>query len=283
MRRIEPRVLGRPGGFPSPKRLLRLPDLSGRQALTLILVGAFVWSALQVNWSGDLVHSGGGAVLLELLEGLARPDLSGGILSGAAEAAWTTVVFAVAGLSVALVVAIPLSLAASGVLVANPRLRRWTTAPARTFLSLLRSVHELVWAWLFVAAIGLSPFAAIFALAIPYAGILGRIYADRLTDVPDPPLRALRSSGAGETRVLLYGRLPMAAADLASYTFYRFECGLRSAAIMGFVGIGGLGLQIQLALDDLAYSQASTYLLFLIALIALVEVWSSQLRKRLVT
>jgi phosphonate transport system permease protein len=83
--------------------------------------------------------------------------------------------------------------------------------------------------------------------------------------------------------VVLYGRLPIAFADLASYTFYRLECGIRSSAIMGFVDVGGLGLQIQLALSDLDYSRASTFLIALIVLIAGVEVWSSVVRKRITT
>ena len=112
---------------------------------------------------------------------------------------------------------------------------------ARFFLAAIRSVHELVWAWLFVAAVGLSPMAAILALAIPYGGILGRIYSEILDDVPSEPIRALRVSGASEWKVFLYGRLSMAMPDILSYTFYRLECAIRAAAIMSFVGIAGLG------------------------------------------
>jgi phosphonate transport system permease protein len=148
-------------------------------------------------------------------------------------------------------------------------------------LAWLRSIHELVWAWLFVAAIGLSPFAAIFALALPYAGILGRIYADLLNDVSPGPLRALRAAGAGETKVLFYGRLPMALPDMVAYSFYRFECALRSAAIMGFIGLGGLGFQVQIALADLKYSTVSTYVLAMILLIVIVETWSSIVRREM--
>ena len=74
------------------------------------------------------------------------------------------------------------------------------------------------------------PLAAVLALAIPYGGILGRIYSELLQDVPEEPLRALRSAGASEWRVMLYGRLPMALPDMLSYTFYRFECGIPAAA-----------------------------------------------------
>ena len=152
----------------------------------------------------------------------------------------------------------------------------------RALLAVLRSIHELVWAWLFVVAIGLSPMAAILALAIPYGGILGRIYSDILNDGPQEPLQALRAAGASEWKVFLYGRLPMALPDMLSYTFYRFECAVRAAAVMSFVGIAGLGYQIQISLDDLKFDQVWTLLLFLTAIIVLVDLWSSLVRRRLV-
>jgi phosphonate transport system permease protein len=139
-----------------------------------------------------------------------------------------------------------------------------------------------VWAWLFIVAFGLSPIAGVLALAIPYGGILGRIYSEILNDVPQGPLRSLRSAGASEFRVFLYGRLPMALPDMLSYTFYRFECGIRSAAILSFVGITGLGFQIELSLEDLLFDQVWTLLFFMVILILLVDVWSQQVRRRLV-
>ena len=134
---------------------------------------------------------------------------------------------------------------------------------------------------MFVAALGLSPMAAVLALGIPYGGILGRIYAELLQDVPEAPLQALRGAGASNWRVFWYGRLPMALPDIVSYTFYRLECGVRAAAVMSFVGLGGLGQRIQLALDDLAFPAVATYLLFLIGLVALVDLWSALTRKSL--
>ena len=154
-------------------------------------------------------------------------------------------------------------------------------AAVRLMLALMRSVHELVWAWLLIVAIGLSPMAAVLALAIPYAGILGRIYAEVLNDVPEAPLQALRASGASEVGVLLYGRLPMALPDMLSYTFYRFECAIRSAAIFSFVGIQGLGYELQLSLDDLLFEQVWTLLFFLVALVVLVDLWSIWVRRSL--
>jgi phosphonate transport system permease protein len=212
------------------------------------------------------------------------PELSPDFLTIALKASWQTVVYAVAGMTLAVIIGFPLGVVASGTVVAHSSpIRTTLIAGTRLFLGGLRAVHELVWAVLLVAAIGLSPMAGIIALAIPYGGILGRIYAELLQDVPSEPLRALRASGASPLRVLLYGYIPMAMPDLLSYTFYRFECAIRAAAILSFVGIQGLGYQIQLSLHDLLFSQVWTLLLFLVALIVAVDLWSSRVRRSLVT
>jgi phosphonate transport system permease protein len=255
----------------------------GRGFLTLILVAAVLWSLASVNWTGDIVHPGGLSSIWEILKAAFTPELSASFLRLGVESAWQTLAYAVAGMCLALALGFPLGVLASGVL-ARTRGVRWASMGGFRFtLGFLRAIHELVWAWLFVVALGLSPMAAVLALGIPYGGILGRIYADILNDVPEQPLRALRSSGASEWKVLVFGRLPMAMPDMLSYSFYRLECALRSAAIMGFVGVGGLGLQIQLSLGDLRYSEVWTLLYCLIAIIILVDGWSAWVRRSMTT
>ena len=255
--------------------------LRGRGLLTLVLVAALLWSVAAVDWTGSLVHPGGLGALAEFFRAAASPELSRGFLGLAVESAWTTVAYAVAGICVAVVLGLTLGVLASGTL-AGDRASRWASVGGvRLLLGAFRAVHELVWAWMFVVALGLSPMAAVLALAIPYGGILGRIYADILNDVPQEPLRALRSSGASELKVLLYGRLPMALPDMLSYSFYRLECAIRASAIMGFVGVGGLGMQIQLSLNDLRYDEVWTLLYFLVGMIVLVDAWSTWVRRSL--
>lgn len=247
----------------------------------MVLVSAVAASLLFVPWGGDLVRPGGVAMMGQVLGGMLKPDLAPDVLAKAATAAWQTAAYAVTGMTVAVAMALPLAAVASGALVRHPAGRRVSMVAARGILGLLRAIHELVWAWLFVAALGLSPVAAIAALAIPYAGILGRIYADLLNDVPPQPVAALQTTGSGLGLAFFYARLPLALPDMISYTFYRFECGLRSAAILSFVGLGGLGFQIQIALDDLLFGRVTTYLLVLVALILAVDTWSSLVRQRL--
>ena len=256
-------------------------ELHKRKVLSILLFLFFMWSLFSVEWNSQLIHSGGLVTAGQIFKALFQPNLSSDILVLAFESSWTTLSYATAGMSLALVIAFFFGILASGVLASSPHKKRMMKSIFRGLLGFMRAIHELVWAWLFVASIGLSPFAAIFALAIPYGGILGRIFADMLEDVPQEPIKALHSAGASRIQTLWYGHLPMVTASITSYAMYRFECAVRSSAIMSFVGIGGLGYQIQLSLDDLHYNEVWTFMFFLIFLVIIIDAWSNQLRKRL--
>ena len=219
--------------------------------------------------------------MLQILEGLIHPDLSPDVMFLGIKSAWITLAYAVAGMSLAIIYAFIVGILASGTLTSSKISRIISKVFFRGVLGFTRSIHELIWAWLFVAAVGLSPYAAILALAIPYGGILGRIFADMLTDIPEEPIKSLKLAGASKLQTLVYGYLPLVWADIISYTMYRFECAIRSSAIMSFVGLGGLGYQIQLSLADLKYDQVWAYVFFLIALVLFVDIWSNFVRKSL--
>ncbi|QVY62563.1 PhnE/PtxC family ABC transporter permease [Cytobacillus gottheilii] len=258
--------------------MAKIYDAHKRLFLTLLLIGIFLWSLSSVTWSSDLVHGSGMDTLIEILSALFMPDLSGEILAIALESIVITVVYAVAGMSLALILAFFLGIFASGVLSETKAGKVMSSSFFRGILSFMRAIHELVWAWLFVASFGLSPYAAILALALPYAGILGRIFADLLADVPKEPIESLKLAGASKWQTLLYGYLPQVRAGILSYVMYRFECAIRSSAIMSFVGLGGIGYQIQLSLDDLAYNEVWTFLYCLIAMVLLIDLWSRYIR-----
>lgn len=259
-----------------------LIDFHKKNVLTGLMFLVFLGSLLYIDWGPELIHAGGGTSLWQMVKGMFTPDLSGDILLLALVASWQTLVYAVAGMTLAIIFAFGFGTLASGVLAQGSLGRSGLKTFFRGVLGFMRAIHELVWAWLFVAAFGLTPFAAVFAIAIPYGGILGRIFADMLSDVPPQPIRALQAAGASRLQLLIYGYLPLAAADMTSYTMYRFECAIRSSAIMSFVGLGGLGYQIDLSLHDLKYSEVWTFLYFLIGLVIVVDLWSQVIRKRLV-
>ena len=257
------------------------PRPGGRGALSLVLVGAFVVSLASV--AGEpVIGSGGGAAVRDLLASLLRPDLSSGFLLVVAQAALLTASYAVAGMSVALLVGIPGALLVSGVLTRRRRVRVVSVLAFRGVFSTLRAVHELIWALLLLTILGLNPLAGILAIGIPYGATIARVLGDRLLDVPSGPLDALRSAGGSPLQVLLYGRLPLAAGSLAGYVFYRLECAVRAAAVLSFIGLGGLGFRIEVALADLRFGQVWTLLAALVLLVVGVDRVSGRVRARYV-
>ena len=247
-----------------------------RHLLTVVLFLAFLLSLFAVDSSKGVMHSGGWATLQRLFASLLSPDFSSALLKLALESSLLTFAYALITLSLALVGGFFLAIFASGILISSPLLQ--TTS--RAILGFLRAIHELIWAWFFVAAVGLNPIGAIFALAIPYAGYLGKIFADTLQSVPNKPIIALKENGATPLQLLFYGYLPQALPTMLSYTMYRLECTVRSSSVLSFVGLGGIGMQIQLALQDLKYEQVWTFLIFLVGLIILVDRWSYAIRQR---
>jgi phosphonate transport system permease protein len=159
--------------------------------------------------------------------------------------------------------------------------RRLVHRAARTLLALLRSVPELVWALLFVRAVGVGPAAGVLAIAVAYGGAVGRVFAEILESTPRGPAEALGAAGARPLPALLFGLLPAARPVLASYALYRLDCALRASAVLGLVGAGGVGQQVELALRMLAYDEVATWALALFGLVLAVDLASAWLRRRL--
>ncbi len=217
--------------------------------------------------------------MAELARGLLRPALSPEFLRVLAPAILETLMIAVVALVLAVAAAVPLALAGTRLLV-HTRAAEARYVAVRALLAALRAIPELVWALLFIRmGAGLGPLAAILALAAVYGGMLGKVYSELLDAVPRAPLEALRALGAGSTALVAYAALPLAFPALASYTLYRFECALRAAAVLGLVGAGGLGLQLELSLKMFAYDEVATILLATLLLVALVDRASARLRR----
>ena len=151
----------------------------------------------------------------------------------------------------------------------------------RVGIAFMRSIHEVLWALALLAAFGLHMAAAVLAIAIPFTGTLAKVFSELLDEAPDEAASALALAGAPPLSVFAAGLLPRALPDLGAYAFYRFECALRSAAILGFFGFPTLGKFIYEAAGELHWNEAWTFLYALIALIVLVEWWSGALRQRL--
>ena len=198
---------------------------------------------------------------------------------------WRTVAIATCGMALALLLAIPLTLAATAVLSVSALPGRMNALPfvlrqaVRWLLIVLRSVPELVWALVFVRVVGLGPTAGVLAIALTYSGMLGKVYAEVLESGENHATIALLRNGSGRLQAFFYGVLPTNAAELTSYTIYRWECAIRSSAVLGFVGAGGLGQQLITSLKMFNGAEVSTILLVFIVLVGVADWTSAKLRQ----
>ena len=213
--------------------------------------------------------------------------LDGEFLALVARETWRTVAIATVGVTLALLVAIPLTLLCTRALSISALSGRMAALPAvvrqlaRWLLIVLRSVPELVWALVFVRVVGLGPTAGVLAIALTYGGMLGKVYAEILESSDHHASTTLLRNGSGRLQAFFHGLLPNNAAELTSYTVYRWECAIRSSVVLGFIGAGGLGQQLDNSMKMFNGGEVATMLLVFIALVALADRVSAGLRRAL--
>jgi phosphonate transport system permease protein len=225
-------------------------------------------------------------VMATFLAGFLPPAVDREFLGTLLTATLQTLAMATAGMALAFAIAVPLALAATRVLsisAIGPADGRWrgrvVRQGVRTLMVLLRAVPEVVWALMFVRALGLGPAAGVLALAITYGGMLAKVYAEILESADARPARAVLQAGGGRVAALCFGLLPLAAQELVSYTVYRWECAVRAAVVMGFVGAGGLGQLMDQSLKMLSGGEVSSIALVFLALVILADEISAALRR----
>jgi len=263
---------------------------AGPRLLLALLAIVLLWPGIQLAELdlGVLVQPDSAQSMGSFLKDFWPPARDTGFLALLLDATLQTLAIATAGMALALLLAVPASLLASRALSLSAACRggrpsrlgqslRW---PVRGLLIFLRSVPEIVWALLFVRAVGLVPTAGVLAIAITYAGMLGKVYAEIFESVDQRPAHALLQSGSGRLAAFAYGILPNAAAELTSYTVYRWECAIRASVVMGFVGAGGLGQQIDLSMRMFAGAEVASMLLTFLVLVLLADQLSRLLRGR---
>ncbi len=197
-----------------------------------------------------------------------------------------TLAIATAGMAIALVLACPLAVVVARSLSISRigpgpgyLAGRILRVPARFVLMFFRSVPEIVWALLFVRAVGLGPAAGVLAIGVAYGGMLGKVYSEILESNDTRPTTALLETGSGRIEAFFYGTWPVVLPELVSYSVYRWECAVRASVIMGFVGAGGLGQQMELSMRMLNGGEVSTILIVFLLLVVLADALSALLRK----
>lgn len=247
-----------------------------RRALNALLIVGIVWSVRGTGIGvSDLLDGRSGAS--RLLSAFLRPDFSDDFLALVRIAAGETLQISVAGLLLAVLIGLPLA----AVMAGNAEAPRIVRRSVGTIAAALRGVPELLWALLFVAAVGLGPAAGVYALGLHGAGLIAKLCSEQLEGVDAAPVEAVRTAGAGRIATLLLAVVPQARTGLISVILYQWECNIRSATVVGFVGAGGLGGALDISLRLFRYGELATLVLTVLALILLVDGLSRVLRRRM--
>ena len=213
--------------------------------------------------------------IADFLRRMLPPDLA--VLPAAVKGAILTVEIALLGTVTAAVLALPLGFLSARNVAPPP-----VFYPARTVLNLFRSVDTLVYALIFVAAVGLGPFPGVLAVVAYTTTSLAKLYSEAIEGIESGPVDAITATGATRLQVLRYGVLPQVLPLFLSYILYRLETNIRAATVLGFVGAGGIGFYLQTYLRMIDYPAASTALLVTIVMVMVVDAVSSRVRARLV-
>ena len=236
-------------------------------AISAVVFGAFRGSEFDL---GLLTRSGGR--LAEFFSRLVPPDWS--VTRLVAQSAVETLMIALAGTAIAVVVALPL-----GFLAAANVSPVWVSHSIKWLLGFLRSIPLIVVAMLFVSAVGLGPFPGMLAIALHSIGMLGKFYAEEFETADRGILQAVHGTGATWGQTLRYGLLPQSIPQVVAFTVYRLEMNFRDAAVLGLVGAGGVGYYIMLYVRGFQYEKVAVLLLVIVAVVTALDALTLWVRR----
>ncbi|WP_370868665.1 phosphonate ABC transporter, permease protein PhnE [Undibacterium sp.] len=258
-----------------PQVVMSLPEAPKRDTGKLLVWG-IVLAILAMSWQGADMRP------LELLRD------SGNMLTYAAsffppdfhewriylQELLVTLQIAAWGTALAVVCAIPLGLLSSSNIAPA-----WVCQPVRRLMDAARAINEMVFAMLFVVAVGLGPFAGVLALFVHTTGILSKLFSEAVEAIDPQPVEGIRATGAHALEEIVYGVLPQVMPLWVSFALYRFESNVRSATVVGMVGAGGIGVILWEVIRAFQYAQTCAVLLMIVLTVSVIDVISSRLRK----
>jgi phosphonate transport system permease protein len=245
-----------------------------RTVFILLAIGIVVQSLIVVQARPqDLITGFHGMV--DIVRRASPPDFSK--LPDAMWPALETIDIGLFGTIAGVILALPLSVLAA----VNVSPAKWLYYLSRGLIGFTRAVPDLVWALLFVTAVGLGPFPGGLALAVHSIGMLGRLFAETIENMDMAPIDALSLTGASRTQVFTHGVLPTVLPTLAGIGLYRLDENIRSSLVLGFVGAGGIGFQLLTAMNLFQYQEVSLLLIIVFVIVFVTERRSAVARARL--
>jgi len=246
-----------------------------RGLIIALVLGVYLWSAGGTNLSlPELIK--GYPHMADFLSRMLPPNLS--IIKDLIRPTVETVQIALWGTTLAVLLAIPLGILAARNITPHP----FVYTAARFTLNALRAISEMVFALIFVTAVGLGSFPGVLALAVHSAGMLGKFYAEAIENVDPGVLEALEATGAHKLQVIVFGVAPQVLPEFISYNLYRWEHNVRAATVLGLVGAGGIGFELITSMRLFKYPDTATILLMILATVTVVDFISSRLRAKVI-
>jgi len=188
-----------------------------------------------------------------------------------------TVAIAIWGTLLAVILGVPFGILCSGNVVPV-----WVSFPVRRLMDAFRATNELVFALIFIAAVGLGPFAGVLALFVHTTGIFAKLFSEAVEAIDHGPVEGIRGTGATKLQEIVFGVIPQVLPLWISYTLYRFESNVRSATVLGIVGGGGIGMTFNEVMRSFRYDQAAAVLLIVIVTVVVLDISSQRIRRRFI-
>jgi len=247
----------------------------GRFAVLAVIAALLAWSytPAEVYKAPGLVTYGGN--MAEYLSGFVTPDFR--YWRSYVSEMVVTVQIAIWGTFLAILLGVPF-----GLLSSNNIAPAWVVQPVRRLMDAFRAINELVFAVLFVVAVGLGPFAGVMALFISTTGTLAKLFSEAVEAIDPRPVEGIRATGATRLQEIVYGVIPQVLPLWTSLSLYRFEANVRSATVLGIVGAGGIGQVLFESIRGFQYAESAAIMVIVIATVAAVDIISQQLRRVLV-
>lgn len=188
-----------------------------------------------------------------------------------------TIQIAVWGTALAVVFGIPFAILSSSNICPQ-----WVVQPVRRLMDCFRAINEIVFALLFVVAVGLGPFAGVMALFVHNTGIVAKLFSEAVEAIDPRPVEGIRSTGASRLQEVIFGVVPQVIPLWTSYTLYRFETNVRSATVLGIIGAGGIGQTLYENIRSFLYAQTAAVVIIIILSVMIIDIISARLRRMLI-
>lgn len=253
-----------------------MPMIETKRSIGSMVMWGVGFALLALSWEGAdmrplaLIHNAEN--MTEFASGFFPPDFSQWKMY--VEEIWITIQIAIWGTALSVFCAIPF-----GILSSENIVPLWVSQPVRRLMDSARAINEMVFAMLFVVAVGLGPFAGVLALWVHTTGILAKLFSEAVEAIDPRPVEGIRATGAFAIQEVVFGVIPQVLPLWISYSLYRFESNVRSATVLGIVGAGGIGAVLWENIRGFYYAETAAVMLLIILSVSLLDLLSQRLRK----